>query len=626
MTQGQGAWNILVIETDSAAAKRTRQVLDSGTGLWTHEHAASLKAGMERLSSNGVQVVLFSLPVQDPQPLKQLASICRHAPSVPMLAVVPASQEGLGIEAVRHGAEDYLVLEQMDRERLAHAVRYAVERRRLLSELERSRRELQASELNVHEVIQQTADGFVVVDAQSKIALVNPAAERMMGRTAAELLGKPFEHSVAIDKPTEIQISRPGQEARTAEMRVSPILWEGGQGHLVCLWDITERKRVEHMKDEFVSTVSHELRTPLTSIKGAISLFLNKALGEINAEQEDFLKTINGDLDRLAELINTLLDLSKVQAGKMTLSRQRVNLSQIIESVCRSNAGIQEGRKFIRPDTKTPDVLADPGRLIQVISNLLSNAVKFTAPDTGTITFILTEQEDGVAITLQDNGPGIPKEDQWRLFQKFEQVRQSWTERPKGTGLGLAIVREIVDLHQGKITFVSEVGKGTAFTVVLPKFDPAEAFETVFKEALLGANQSQQLCVLLLDVSDGQRRLETEKPGTSAKSLEELETTIRRKLARSDRVFSLEPTLIAVLAATDPEGARALQKRLEGMYLDWTKQVFQTVGPRRLIVASAHYPGEQNDPAALLQVARTKLNKARAATPPAGPSTEAAHG
>ena len=614
----EGTLNILMIEADEASARRTQKVLESGNGLWTHEHAATYDAGLQRLNRNGVHVVLCSLPASERQPMQKLSTVCRHTPSIPTLALVPAAKEGWGIEAIRHGAEDYLVLEQLDRESLARAVRYALERRRLLNELERSRRELQASEVNVHEIVERVADAIVVVDAQNKIALVNPAAETLFGQRGGELLGQPFPYPLTAEKPVEVEIKRAGgQDARSAEMRLGPIIWEGQAGYLVCLWDITERKRVEHMKDEFVSTVSHELRTPMTSIKGAVTLFLNRALGEINAEQEDFLKTISTDLDRLAELINTLLDLSKVQAGKMTLSRQRVNLAQITEQVCRSHAAIQEGRKFIRPTNTAPDVLADPGRIIQVLSNLLSNAIKFTAPDTGEIAFLLAETPEGITVTVKDNGPGIPKEDQWRLFQKFEQVRQSWTERPKGTGLGLAIVREIVDLHQGKITFESEVGKGTAFTLVLPRFDPAAAFETVFNEAVSAAAQAQEFSALLLDVTDARRLLEEQKPGSGDKTLDELEMTMRRQLARSDRVFSLEAGLLAVVAAADVEGVKVLQKRLEGMYLEWAKKALSATASRRLVVATAHYPTDGKEPAELLQAARHKLQQARGGTPPA---------
>ncbi len=217
-----------------------------------------------------------------------------------------------------------------------------------------------------------------------------------------------------------------------------------------------------------MANVSHELRTPLTAIKEGISLIADRVVGPINDEQEDFLKTIDQSVERLAELISNLLDLSRIDAGKFRLSRQRVKFSQVVETLLTDYKTIAGHRAVQASVGGIPDVFADPDRLLQILGNLFSNAVKFTN-DNGTVKISAQKQGGLVAVSVEDDGIGITHDDLPKLFHKFSQVGKKTTQ---GTGLGLAIVKQLVEMHQGSIFVVSNPGKGSRFTFTLPIYTP----------------------------------------------------------------------------------------------------------------------------------------------------------
>ena len=600
---------LLLIERDRGSARLVQKFLASADWPWKVEHVTTMQEGLESLSANGVSLVLVGLPIPEMKPLDPVIQVCARVPHVPVLALVSPREESLGLDAVQQGAQDYLVRGRLTQEMFTRAVRYAIERRRLLGELERSVDSLQMSETNLKNVIENNADGIVVVNPDGRIVFVNPSAEALLGRSFKELLDSPFEHPLTTEKITEIHLVRPdGQDRRTVEVQVVDTIWEGKRASLAALHDVTERKRVEQMKDEFVSTVSHELRTPLTSMKGVVALMLNRSLGDINPEQEDFLKTMRQDIDRLAELINNILDLSKVDAGKMMLVRQRVHVPSLVEQAVRSSQAILGQRTIERRFEPVPDVFADAGRVLQVLVNLLSNAVKFTPEEGGMIAFELKLHSEGVAITIADNGPGILKEDQWRLFQKFEQVRESWTERPKGTGLGLAICREIVDLHQGTISVQSDLGKGTAFSFTLPVYDSATAFSQSLQDmkSVEGADQ-QGISVILVSLADVERRLGSLPSAKLEEVMKEGEEMIRKRLSRNDRVLSLERSLIAILAVADVPGTEAIQQRMQKICEEWAAKAVGKAGPAAIVLAIGHFPQDGMEPDALLSAVRARL-------------------
>ncbi|WP_110708335.1 ATP-binding protein [Salinicola sp. CR57] len=246
------------------------------------------------------------------------------------------------------------------------------------------------------------------------------------------------------------------------------------------LHDVTERKRDERLKGEFISTVSHELRTPLTSISGALGLIQGGALGTPPDAMRGMLKTAHSNSQRLILLINDLLDMEKLVAGKMTFQMQEQPLMPLVDQAVEANQAYADqfqARYVVTDRMDRASVNVDPMRLQQVMSNLLSNAAKFSPPHTQVE--IRVEPIGGrVRVSIIDHGPGIPAEFHDRIFQKFSQADASTTRKQGGTGLGLAITRELVERMRGSINFFSEAGQGACFFFELPCTEMAQAPES----------------------------------------------------------------------------------------------------------------------------------------------------
>lgn len=234
--------------------------------------------------------------------------------------------------------------------------------------------------------------------------------------------------------------------------------------------DLTERKRVERMKNEFVSTVSHELRTPLTSISGALGLIAGGALGALPGKASELIGIAHKNSLRLTHLINDLLDMEKLAAGKMHFDMQRQPLMPLIEQALESNRAYGSERKVTLALTEQASgamVRVDAERLMQVLSNLLSNAMKFS-PENGTVEVAVHATDNKVRVTVSDHGPGIPAEFRDYIFQKFAQADSSSTRQKGGTGLGLSITRELIEYMNGAIGFDSVENEGAHFYFELP--------------------------------------------------------------------------------------------------------------------------------------------------------------
>ncbi|WP_051321322.1 sensor histidine kinase [Chrysiogenes arsenatis] len=234
--------------------------------------------------------------------------------------------------------------------------------------------------------------------------------------------------------------------------------------------DITERKRVEMMKNQFISTVSHELRTPLTSIRGAITLIDSGQLGQLSPEATQMIKIAKSNSDRLTLLINDLLDIEKIASGRMEFAMKRLEVGAIaVESINTHQTFAQEHSSTFVLMTRDDNLFvnADEKRLQQVIANLLSNAAKFS-PAGSTVEIHCTREGQNVRVAIRDYGSGIPDEFRERIFKRFSQADSSDTRPKGGTGLGLAISREIIHKMGGTIGFDSVYGEGSTFYFTLP--------------------------------------------------------------------------------------------------------------------------------------------------------------
>ncbi len=229
-------------------------------------------------------------------------------------------------------------------------------------------------------------------------------------------------------------------------------------------------KAVDKMKSDFFSSMSHELRTPLTSIKEGVSLLQDGVGGTVNEKQKRLLAILSEESKRLIDLVNSLLDLSKMEAGMMTYAFEQASLAPLIGRATTEITPLIEVKKIAlqkKIDEKLPVVRVDREKILQVLRNLLGNAVKFT-PERGEVTVSARIVNREVQVVVSDTGPGIAKENLTRIFEKFHQATSTHPGRHKGTGLGLAIVRHVITAHGGRVWVESEPGHGSSFIFVLP--------------------------------------------------------------------------------------------------------------------------------------------------------------
>ncbi|MEJ2148557.1 MAG: GAF domain-containing protein, partial [Chloroflexota bacterium] len=342
-------------------------------------------------------------------------------------------------------------------------------------------------------ILESIADGVMVSDQTGEVILFNAASERILGLRRDQVLGRPTTEMVGIygagaERWTEMLIEwgkDPGTSRgaflseqievgeKIVSVHVSPVAHGDELLGLVSVFrDITREVMADRIKTEFVSNVSHELRTPMTSIKGYADLLLLGAAGEITDEQRRFLEIVKTNADRLSLLVNDLLDISRIEQGRVQLDLLDVDLHELIGGVIDVIEGRKEndGRSIelaVDIPEDLPNIQADYDRITQVITNLVSNAYQYT-PDDGKVTVKATPQEEGVLIDVIDTGIGISEEDQERIFERFFRGEDPMVMRAAGTGLGLSIVQHLVEMHHGKVTLASKLHEGTTFSVWLP--------------------------------------------------------------------------------------------------------------------------------------------------------------
>jgi PAS domain S-box-containing protein len=335
-------------------------------------------------------------------------------------------------------------------------------------------------------------DGMMILSADGTIESLNPATTLLYGYAEDELVGRNvgllFETP---PQPGQIEIFLKRLQARRAgdlgrvqefsgrrkdgtvfpnDVAVSAVRLADRVRYLAIIRDITDRKQIEQMKTEFVSTVSHELRTPLTSIAGSLGLLAGGAAGTLPERADRLIRIAHSNSERLIRLINDILDIEKIESGKMTFSLKRIQLPSLLEQAVQANRAFAADYGVELALDEVPAsavVIADEDRLMQVVTNLLSNAAKFS-PKGECVRISVREHERRYRISIADRGSGIPEEFKHRIFSKFAQADSSDTRQKGGTGLGLSIVREIVTRLGGAVSFESNGEQGTVFHVDLP--------------------------------------------------------------------------------------------------------------------------------------------------------------
>ncbi len=369
----------------------------------------------------------------------------------------------------------------------------------------------------IEQMVEAMSDGVVLTDEKNEIVVINPAAKSLLQlgdgpdhvtmRVLEEKLGfAPFEmvrgweYSGQKVYREEIKLFD-----RQVQLTVSPVQAKGVlRGVLLALRDVSEQRRLEQRKDEFVSMVSHELRTPLTSVTGALDLVLNHITGDINDRQRRYLEMARESTDRLNAMVDDLLDLSKFARGRMKMSFEITHLDELTRR-CVEKYGAAFAERKLSVDFDCAEgsdykVLVDPNRITQVLNNLLTNAVKFT-PQGGRVKVSLNAAEgiDGfAAISVWNSGEPIAEADLERIFDRFEQARSERTKNIAGTGLGLSICRSIIEGHGGRV-WAEPCPDGARFVVVLPVQPSVEAINPTEKEPEAQPKESRGTVLIVED-------------------------------------------------------------------------------------------------------------------------------
>ncbi|HRU39094.1 MAG TPA: ATP-binding protein, partial [Candidatus Goldiibacteriota bacterium] len=358
----------------------------------------------------------------------------------------------------------------------------------LNKELKNANVSLSIAKLRIESIVQSMEDAVVAVNSDNQIVMINRVAERIFGIDAKNSFGQKvasyINNKLITDNFTAVLEAKNtlknevkfqlGNKEHIFAAVFTPIISEKQEaaGSVAVFRDITEIKELDKMKSEFLNMVSHELRTPLTPIQAYSELMMVR---NVDPEKvKSYANIINKETQRLGSLIGDLLDLSRIDAGKgLSLTMEEMDFTDLLRIVYETYKNASSKHKIILtiPD-KSETILFDKNKMIQVMTNLLSNAIKYS-PDGGNVTITMEDRGNRVYTSVKDEGLGISKEDQGRIFEKFYRVENEAVRKISGTGIGLPIVKYMIELHNGGIEVKSEPGKGSEFIFYIPKLKPS---------------------------------------------------------------------------------------------------------------------------------------------------------
>jgi PAS domain S-box-containing protein len=481
----------LLIEDDPDDVLLLKESLaEIGMGRVKLDYTDRLSRGLIQLSGTSYDVILLDLNLPDSHGLDTLNTTIKRFPRIPVVVLSGMADEAITVEAVRRGAQDYLVKGEISGPLVMRVMRYAIERKQIEAML-------RASEARYRTLVETSPNGITLADLEGKIILCNQQAARMhrydhpegmIGMNVFKLIAPSDRQMAALNTQktlnegritnAEYTLLRKDGSQFTAEISTAPIRNTIGAptGFISITRDITEQKevleaekRLTILKEQFIASVSHDLRTPLFSMVRDLDQLVREKVTD-SEMQGKLLTSASKDANRLLDMLNELLDFLLLESDRFVLNWKKADLVSVIHNVIQSHREQAEAKDVsLTTASMDPSLVAevDPMRMRLVLSNLVENAIIFS--DVGGKILITGKSMNGkIIINVVDEGCGISLEDCSRIFDKYYQVSHTPKKNTYGLGLGLYIARQIVEAHGGSIVVDSQIGTGSTFTLIIP--------------------------------------------------------------------------------------------------------------------------------------------------------------
>lgn len=507
---------ILIADDEADIALILRlQLEDAG---FTTVRARDGAEALEMVEREECELVLLDIRMPRVDGMQVLERVTIEHPELAVVMMTAHGSEEIAVEAMKRGALDYIT-KPFSTDDMLKRVERALRYNRTRHENLLLQQELATEKKKIEAIVEGMADLLVAVDTEGRLMTVNRKAELVLGRGREELLGRDVNELIRADIPPErlpcrvvlasaapcldvaYTLRRPAGDLPVLSS-ATPLYGSGGElvGAVEIIRDISVRKALEQEREDFVSMLSHDLKTPITAIVGSLDLVREERLGPINQDQREFIESAEESCDEMVQMINTLLDIHKFEAGMMVLHTKREEPVPVLEKTIAKFAPVAK-----RADVELtaflprnlPQLLIDRNLVTRLLGNILSNAVKFT-PSGGRIEVTAELVEDGqrisewlpaqlypegplrtegrfLSIAVHDTGAGIPVDALGTIFDRFVQAKNRRQGKTKGTGLGLAFCRKVMDVHHGYIWAESEEGRGSTFRLLFPVDDRKKA-------------------------------------------------------------------------------------------------------------------------------------------------------
>ncbi|MGZ4256469.1 MAG: ATP-binding protein [Gaiellaceae bacterium] len=470
---------LLIVDDDTAlleALPRALELRMDGVEIETSDNAAD---ALERIEQTDYDAVVTDIKMPGMDGLAVLREIKRVRPTTPTLLITGHGEHDLAVQALRGGAYDF-VQKPIDRDYFVASLERAFELRRLERQVEAQRLALERHA----RVLEHVGDGVFVVDGDGLVQHWNPAAQAATGMTPEDVLGRPVTKVLpgwqqagplvpvaTMPGPDGVPPGTLPFEPRGREIWLSISGVAFPDGVVYAFRNVTEERALDELKGEFVATISHELRTPLAAIYGSAQTLRREDLELTDETRRRLLEVITTESERLTRIASEILLANSLDSGRLVLDSRQVDVFALAGEVVEEMRAIFANRDGLAIDLPSangqPAVVADPDRLRQVLINLIDNAVKYS-PEGGRVAVEIESLAHSVRVAIRDEGIGIPRGEEQRIFGKFYRVDPQLSRGVGGTGLGLYICRELVRRMQGRVWVSANEGEGSTFYIDLP--------------------------------------------------------------------------------------------------------------------------------------------------------------